>query len=72
MPSCFPDAAIAKRTTEGLAQYGPEAAEKWARGVPLGRLGTAEEIAGVIAFLCSPGGAYVTGTTVVVDGGADA
>ena len=58
--------------TEGLAQYGPETAEQWARSVPLGRLGTADEVASVIAFLCSPGGAYVTGTTVVVDGGADA
>ncbi len=66
---CVAPGAVA---TEGLAQYGAEAAEQWARGVPLGRLGTAEEIAGVIAFLCSPGGAYVTGTTVVVDGGADA
>ncbi len=40
--------------------------------MPLGRLGTAEEVASVIAFLCSAGGGYVTGTTVVVDGGADA
>ncbi len=30
--------------------------EQWARSVPLGRLGTAEEVASVIAFLCSPGG----------------
>ncbi len=58
--------------TEGLARYGAEAAERWARSVPLGRLGTPAEIASVIAFLCSAGGAYVTGTTVVVDGGADA
>lgn len=58
--------------TEGLAQYGAEASEQWARSVPLGRLGTPEEVASVIAFVCSPGGAYVTGTTVVVDGGADA
>jgi citronellol/citronellal dehydrogenase len=58
--------------TEGLAHYGPEAVEQWARTIPLGRLGTPEEIASVIAFLCSAGGAYVTGTTVVVDGGADA
>jgi citronellol/citronellal dehydrogenase len=57
--------------TEGLAQYGGDA-ERWARSVPLGRLGAPEEVASVIAFLCSPGGAYVTGTTVVVDGGADA
>ena len=44
----------------------------WERGVPLGRLGTPEEVASVIAFLASSGGAYVNGTTIVVDGGIDA
>jgi citronellol/citronellal dehydrogenase len=58
--------------TEGLEGYEPEAVERWTRAVPLGRLGRPEEVAGVIAFLASAGGAYVTGTTIAVDGGADA
>jgi citronellol/citronellal dehydrogenase len=58
--------------TEGLEGYGAERIAEWERAVPLGRLGRPEEVAAVIAFLASPGGAYVTGTTVVVDGGADA
>lgn len=37
--------------------------------VPLGRLGTVEELAGLVAFLASPGGAYVTGVAWEVDGG---
>jgi NAD(P)-dependent dehydrogenase (short-subunit alcohol dehydrogenase family) len=37
--------------------------------VPMGRLGTAEEVAQVALFLCSPLASYVTGTVVPVDGG---
>jgi 3-oxoacyl-[acyl-carrier protein] reductase len=37
--------------------------------VPLGRLGTAEEVAAAVSFLLSPGAAYVTGTQLHVNGG---
>lgn len=37
--------------------------------IPLGRLGQAEEIAKVVAFLASDGAAYVTGATIPVNGG---
>jgi NAD(P)-dependent dehydrogenase (short-subunit alcohol dehydrogenase family) len=40
-----------------------------ARRVPLGRIGQPEDIAGPVVFLASPMAAYVTGTTLVVDGG---
>jgi len=39
------------------------------RRLPLGRLGTATEVAEVVAFLASPGARYITGTTIAVDGG---
>ena len=58
--------------TEGLASYGPESLERSRRQVPLGRLGTAAEVGEVIAFLATTGGAYISGTTLVVDGGLDA
>jgi NAD(P)-dependent dehydrogenase (short-subunit alcohol dehydrogenase family) len=37
--------------------------------VPLGRIGTAEEVAQVIAFLCSPKASIITGQIITVDGG---
>jgi citronellol/citronellal dehydrogenase len=63
--------ALGNIATESLDGYGPERVAEWEREVPLGRLGTPEEAAALIAFLVSPGGAYVTGTTVVMDGGLD-
>ena len=63
--------ALGNIATEGLDGYGAERVAEWEREVPLGRLGTPEEAAALIAFLASPGGGYVTGTTVVMDGGLD-
>lgn len=64
--------AVGTIETEGLSQYPPEDIERWRRSIPLGRLGTTAEVAGLIAFLATPAGAYITGTTIAVDGGADA
>ncbi len=37
--------------------------------IPLGRMGTSQEVAGLVAFLASDEAAYVTGSTYVIDGG---
>lgn len=43
--------------------------KKLCNRIPLRRLGTKEEIANVVRFLCSDSASYITGTTIVVDGG---
>jgi 3-oxoacyl-[acyl-carrier protein] reductase len=48
----------------------PEAARThYLATIPLGRAGTPEDVSGVVTFLCSDAARYVTGQTVVVDGG---
>ena len=37
--------------------------------IPLGRLGTTDDVAGLVAFLASEEAAYITGSTFIVDGG---
>jgi citronellol/citronellal dehydrogenase len=58
--------------TDALGQYGEDAVGRWEHTIPLARLGSPEEVASVIAFLATSGGSYISGTTLVVDGGADA
>jgi len=38
--------------------------------IPLGRIGTVEDVAGVVSFLCGPDAAYLTGQDIIVDGGS--
>lgn len=46
-----------------------EKAERVGKGVPLGRIGSPEDIAGAALFLCGRGGAYITGAIIPIDGG---
>lgn len=55
--------------TEMVAEAIDADPEKYNRRVPLGRIGKTEEIAAVVAFLCSEQASYMTGATVDVSGG---
>jgi 3-oxoacyl-[acyl-carrier protein] reductase len=60
------------RTAQLLSEehsLGPKAAEAAGAFIPMGRIGEPDEIADVILFLASHGARYMTGQTVVVDGG---
>jgi meso-butanediol dehydrogenase/(S,S)-butanediol dehydrogenase/diacetyl reductase len=50
----------------------PKVEEAYARCIPMGRPGRAEEIAAVAAFLASDDASYVTGASLAVDGGTTA
>jgi len=57
--------------TEGMARLAgePEGTARIVRTVPLGRLGTVEDVAEAVLFLCTPAAAFITGAVLVCDGG---
>src|SRR5215831_4652980 len=60
---------VATRLTRAVADD-PDLRARVERRIPLGRLGTVDDVAGVVAFLCSRAAAYLTGQDIVVDGGS--
>src|SRR5262249_55578414 len=61
---------VAAGLTRGIYETDPQFQSRVDSTVPLRRLASAEEVAGAFAFLASDDAAYITGTTLVVDGGA--
>jgi NAD(P)-dependent dehydrogenase (short-subunit alcohol dehydrogenase family) len=55
--------------TDMTASLGEKRMEELTAAVPLGRVAEPAEIAGVVAFLAGPDGAYITGAVIPVDGG---
>ena len=55
--------------TEMLDTIPEDKKEEYLKAIPMHRLGTAKEVADVVAQLCSDAFAYVTGQVIVLDGG---
>ncbi|MDU8928137.1 SDR family oxidoreductase [Alisedimentitalea sp. MJ-SS2] len=62
-----PGPFVSKMTAFALASEAGQ--QQAAKGVPLGRVGTPEDIAGALQYLCSRGGAYVSGAILPLSGG---
>jgi len=55
--------------TEGFATIGGEHQARMLAAIPMGRLATSEDVGWAVRFLASPEAGYVTGQTLIVDGG---
>ena len=67
--NCVAPALIDTSHRTGEAAYTEEQSAHRRSLSPLGRMGTQEELAAVVAFLCSRQAGFITGTTVAVEGG---
>lgn len=60
---------LAKTVAEKETTTPEEIIKRWESSIPMGRLGTPEEFAGLVAFLASERSGYITGAAIQIDGG---
>jgi len=61
--------AIETETLEGYFRLNPAVKQMMVEGHPIGRLGTPEEVAGAVLWLCAPESAFIVGQSLLIDGG---
>jgi NAD(P)-dependent dehydrogenase (short-subunit alcohol dehydrogenase family) len=60
---------ISTPMTEPILDNTPGLRERWEAAIPLGRIGTPRDLAGIFVYLASPASAWVTGRSFYIDGG---
>ena len=74
LPGLFDTGRVAQRIDDLMTEGGlsrEEVIAEFAVDVPMERIGVAEEMAALVTFIVSRKAAYMTGTTITLDGGAD-
>jgi NAD(P)-dependent dehydrogenase (short-subunit alcohol dehydrogenase family) len=70
--NCINPGYTMTRLLEGIRETQPDAFQRWEAGIPMRRIGRPEESAQAALFLASDESSYITGTTLVIDGGLTA
>ena len=60
---------LAKKRAESEGKITKQVIDEMVSSIPMGRMAKSEEIAAVVTFLAGESAAYITGTTIPVDGG---
>jgi len=66
--NCVSPGVVRTPMSEALFRV-PRLLDPLLEAIPAGRTGTAEDVADVVVFLCSPGAGFVTGQNLLIDGG---